>query len=271
MRERHRGTEEAVLSSTYFTQPQRPLRVALTTTIDANAGAGGRSAVFLYTTYIHALQQIGLAPLLITPAHSPLAVEALLDACCGLVLSGGEDVEPSRYGEAPSPALGATEPARDAVEFHALDRALDSGMPVFGICRGAQVLNVHFGGTLYQDIGTERPGDLVHQQTAPWTARSHDVTVEPDSLLGSIVGDPRLFINSFHHQAVKDLGRGLRVSARADDGLVEAVEHTAHPWLLGVQWHPERNEASAPASDPDRRLFLAFREAVLRYAGAGVG
>jgi putative glutamine amidotransferase len=245
-----------------------PLRVALTTTIDAEAGSHARPAVFLYTSYIHALEQYGLAPVLLTPAHSPASIDAILDACAGLVLSGGEDVHPARYGEEPSPALGAVQPLRDAMEFEAVACAVRRGMPVFGICRGLQVLNVHFGGTLYQDIYTDREGDhLRHQQEGSWGDRAHDATVAPDSMLHGIVEADRLHINSFHHQAVKHLGKDLRVAARADDGLVEAIEHKSYPWLLGVQWHPERSEASSPASDPDRRLFGGFRDAVLSYAG----
>jgi putative glutamine amidotransferase len=250
-------------------QPLRtPLRVALTTTVDT-AGSHARPAVVLYNSYIHALEQVGLAPVLITPAHSPGSIAALLDACAGLVLSGGEDVDPSRYGESPSPALGTVEPLRDAMEFCALALAEERGVPILGICRGLQVLNVHFGGTLYQDIATERPSDLLHQQREPWGHRSHGASVRPGSMLHRIAREERLHINSFHHQAVKHLGRGLVVTSRADDGLVEAIEHERHPWLLGVQWHPERNEAAAPDGDPDRRIFLAFRTAVQEYARRG--
>jgi putative glutamine amidotransferase len=244
------------------------LRVALTTTIDKFAGSHARPAVFLYTSYIHALEQNVLAPVLLTPAHSPAALAALLDACCGLVLSGGEDVHPSRYGEDPSPALGDVEPLRDEMEFAAVAAAVAREMPIFGICRGLQVLNVFFGGTLYQDIATDRPGELLaHQQSQPWNERSHSAHVMPDSLLHRTVSEDCLYINSFHHQAVKHLAPGLRVVARADDGLVEAIERPDYPWLLGVQWHPERNEAAAPESDPDRRLFAGFRAAVERYGG----
>jgi putative glutamine amidotransferase len=244
-----------------------PLRVALTTTIDKFAGSHARPAVFLYTSYINALESFGLAPVLITPGHTGSSIDALVDACCGLVLSGGEDVDPSRYGEEPSPALGQVEPLRDEMEFRAVECATARGMPVFGICRGLQVLNVHFGGTLYQDIATDRPGEqLTHQQTQPWFERTHSATVLQDSLLSSIVGEERLLINSFHHQAVKHLAPGMRVVARADDGMVEAIERPEYPWLLGVQWHPERNEAAAPDTDPDRRLFIGFRDAVARYA-----
>jgi putative glutamine amidotransferase len=157
------------------------------------------------------------------------------------------------------------------MEFEAVSCALRRGMPVFGICRGLQVLNVHFGGTLYQDIMTDREGDHVaHEQAGSWYDRTHDATVAPDSLLHRIVGTDRLRINSFHHQAVKHLGSDLRVVARAADGLVEAIEHREYPWLLGVQWHPERNEATTPLTDPDRRLFAEFGAAVRDWAGKQV-
>jgi putative glutamine amidotransferase len=211
------------------------LRVALTTSIDTHAGSHERPSVFLYTNYIHVLEQIGATAVLITPAHSPAAIDALIGMCSGLMLTGGEDVDPSFYGEKPSPALGAVQRARDEMEFRAVTCAMQREIPIFGICRGAQLLNVHFGGTLYQDLATEAPGDLLHEQAVAWDKGSHHVTVEPDSLLCTLVGDDRLFINSFHHQAVKDVGRELRVVARADDGLIEAIEHESYPWLLGVQ------------------------------------
>jgi putative glutamine amidotransferase len=152
------------------------------------------------------------------------------------------------------------------MEFRALHAALRHDMPILGICRGCQVLNVHFGGTLYQDIDTERPGHLLHQQIGAWEQRTHAASVQRDSLLYRVIGEDRLFINSFHHQAVKGLGTDLRVVARAEDGLVEAIEHETRPWVIGVQWHPERNEAAAPATDPDRRLFAGFRDAVVAYS-----
>lgn len=248
-----------------------PLIVGLTTSVETKAGTHARPSVFLYTNYILALEQFGVTSVLITPAHSPAAIDALVAGCAGLVLTGGEDVDPAFYGEQPSPALGAVQRARDEMEFRALECALARELPIFGICRGAQVMNVHFGGTLYQDLDTDRPGDLSHQQTGSWDKRSHEVTVQPDSLLCALVGDARLCINSFHHQAVKDVGRELRVVARADDGLIEAIEHVNHPWCLGVQWHPERHEATAPDTDPDRKLFLGFRDAVERYHEGRVG
>ncbi|HSJ15707.1 MAG TPA: gamma-glutamyl-gamma-aminobutyrate hydrolase family protein [Longimicrobiales bacterium] len=237
------------------------LPVAVTTTIDARAGSHRQPAVFLYTGYLEALAQAGLTPLLLTPAHSADAIEAIVALSRGLLLTGGEDVAPERYGEAPGAALGGVVPERDALEWRALELALARDLPVLGICRGCQLLNVFFGGSLHQDLASDVPGGLEHRQR-DWAQRSHDVDVVPGSRLRDVVGADRIRINSFHHQGVKRLAPALRAAARADDGLVEGVEAPGHRWVLGVQWHPERGAASAPDGDPDRRLFRAFRDAV---------
>lgn len=241
---------------------ERPL-VALTASLEPKSGRHEQPSVFLYTSYITSLEAMGLAPVLLTPAHTKGAIRSILANCRGLVLSGGEDVDPARYGEKPSPALGGVLKERDEMEFIAIEAAIELGIPVFAICRGVQVLNVYLGGTLYQDLATEQPGDVLHEQATPWSTKSHVVSVQQDSLLHSIVGVDTFSINSFHHQAIKQVAPTLRVVARAEDGLVEAVESTdnAH-WMLGVQWHPERHEASAEDTDPDRMLFAAFRDAV---------
>jgi putative glutamine amidotransferase len=220
--------------------------------------------VAIYANYVAVLERLGLAPVLVTPVHSPASIAALLARCTGLVLSGGEDVDPTRFGEAPIPELGQVNPQRDATEFTALAAALERELPVLGICRGCQLLNVHFGGSLYQDLAVQFPGVLVHEQKEPWGGRSHHARVEPGTRLAAIVPGPDLFINSFHHQAIRRLAPGLVTSAVADDGVVEAVEARDHEWVIGVQWHPERHEAHAPEADPDRLLFHAFAGAVRR-------
>ena len=241
---------------------RRPL-VALTTSTDQKGGGHSRPSVFLYTRYIAALEAIGVTPVLITPAHSRESIAALMSSCRGLVLSGGEDVDPARYGEAPSPALGTITPERDEMEFNALACALGNGIPVFAICRGLQVLNVFLGGSLYQDIATEFANEILHQQRTPWSTKAHAVSVERGTMLHDIVGADTFSINSFHHQALKDVAPGLRVAARAEDGLIEAAESVDGTWCLGVQWHPERYEAGAALTDPDRRLFAAFHDVVV--------
>jgi putative glutamine amidotransferase len=240
----------------------RPL-VAITTTAVSETGPFRRMQVALYAIYLEVLERYGLAPVLVTPAHTAASLPALLDHCQGLVLTGGEDVDPARYGEAPLPGLGVTNPARDETELLTLGLALERKLPVLGICRGCQLVNVHFGGSLYQDLTLQGPSEVRHRQKEPWERRTHRVQIEPDSKLAAIVATEALVINSFHHQGVKEVGAGLRVVARAEDGTVEAIERPeSTSWLLGVQWHPERFEATAPETDSDRRIFQEFSRQV---------
>jgi len=226
--------------------------------------------VVLGSPYLEAVEKVGGTPLLLTPAHSELSREHLLDLADGLMLTGGEDVAPSRYGEEPHPKLETVNFARDEMEFEALRAALERGMPVLAICRGMQLLNVALGGTLYQDLPSQLGGDLLHEQDAPIDQRWHEAKVEPGSRLERIFGQETLHINSFHHQAVKELAPELRALAWASDGIVEAVEAPAYPWVFGVQWHPERGEAEAGEDrrHPDGRLLWSFVEACREYAMA---
>lgn len=237
--------------------------VAITTTAVAEAGPFRRLQVTLYSLYLEVLERHGMAPLLLTPTHTRASMASLLDQCRGLVLSGGEDLDPSYYGEAPLPGLGVTNPARDEAELVVLELALERELPILAICRGCQLTNVYLGGTLYQDLTLQRSESLEHRQKEPWGRRSHRVSLDPDSELARIAGSDEIFINSFHHQGIKDVGEGLEVVAEAEDGTIEAVEWPGAPaWFLGVQWHPERYEASAPRTDPDRRIFQTFAEEV---------
>lgn len=244
-------------------------RIAVTTTL----GVGGSHqlpAVKLNVQYVTGVEAPGATALLVTPAHDEASIRALVGMSHGLLLTGGEDVEPRRYGQEPHPALGSVTPVRDEAELTALDEAMRLRLPVLAICRGVQLLNVALGGTLYQDLPSQRPGGLVHEQAAPVAHRWHGATVREGSRLHGIFGVRELFINSFHHQGIDRLADGLAASVWAEDGLVEGVEGTDHPWLFGVQWHPERGEAHARADerDPDRRLLWAFVDAARRHAQA---
>ena len=239
----------------------RPL-VALTTTIDARGGDYLQPRIALYANYIAALERAGLTPVLVTPGHSAEAIKQLVSLCAGLVLSGGDDIDPSQYGDDPIPQLGTVNPPRDLAECRALDAAVERDLPVLGICRGHQLINVYFGGTLCQDIPTEMGEAASHVQGTPWGSHHHEATVIPGSRLAEAVGREQLEINSYHHQAIRHVAPPLEVTARADDGLVEAVESREHRWVVGVQWHPERHEARAADSDPNVRLFHAFAAAV---------
>ena len=237
-------------------------RIGLTTSWVAGSEGKEPPHAVMYRVYIDALEAVGLAPLLLTPAHSAASVAALLDVCDGLVLSGGGDIEAWRFGEEPHPSLSWVVPERDAMEWSALDVAGAAHMPVLGICRGCQVVNVHRGGTLFQDLPTQRPGVSAHQQTQAWSERTHEVRVQPGSLLHEAVGLDRFMTNSFHHQGVDAVASSLEPIAWSEDGLVEAFQSRDGGWLLGVQWHPERLPAGSDEADPDRKLFAAFAAAV---------
>jgi putative glutamine amidotransferase len=186
----------------------------------------------LGTPYLRAVEAAGGLAVVLAPDGPELAAE-LLDRLDALVLAGGPDIDPLAYGAVDrDERVGPTDPDVDAVE-QALARAADArGLPLLGICRGAQAINVARGGTLHQHLDD-------HRQTAPANAPAHDVVVVPGSRLAALTGAATLAVNTFHHQAAARVGAGLRAVAHADDGTVEAVEDPARRFLLGVQWHAE--------------------------------
>jgi len=176
-----------------------------------------------------------------------IALDQALAGAAGLMLTGGDDVAPGRYGESTHPAVVEIEPERDEFEIALVQEARRRNLPIFAICRGIQVLNVAFGGSLVQDIPSQVPGAVQHKLAVPphqSYALAHEVWFEKDSLLGSLLKD-RLSdgdsceVNSRHHQAVKQVAQGYRVTATAPDGVIEAIEDPSARFCLGVQWHPE--------------------------------
>jgi len=248
---------------------RRPL-IAVTTS-SRPTGSHGLPGVHLNLQYVRAVEAVGGVALLVTPAHERPGLEALLGLADGLLLTGGEDVDPARYGQTPLPQCGEPNLERDRMEVEVLALAREREMPVLAICRGIQLLNVAMGGTLFQDIPTQLGGDLLHEQMAPIERRWHHATVERGSGLERIFGSRELFINSFHHQAIDRLAPGLRATVRAEDGVIEGVEGEGGAWMYGVQWHPERGEAELAHDerDPDRRLFYAFLTAAREFATRG--
>jgi putative glutamine amidotransferase len=197
------------------------------------AGAPPHPEIMLGGSYLRAIDAAGGIPVILGPVDLA-AVPGLVERLDGICLAGGPDLDPIAYGATTRhPLLGATQPGVDAFEL-AVARAADaSGLPLLGICRGAQALNVARGGTLHQHVDG-------HRQTELATSPTQRVTVAPDSLLATVTGaDEALEVNSFHHQAVDVLGAGLRVVAWAPDGTAEAIEDRTRPLLLGVQWHAE--------------------------------
>jgi len=216
--------------------------------------------------YVRSLLAAGVPRSAITVATPISPAAGPFDA---LLLGGGGDVDPARYGRVRiDNGTVEVDPERDALDFRLFDEARRAGAPVFGICRGLQVVNVAFGGTLVQDIPSERPSEVVHQSGRDEkTRRDHAVAVAARTLLATIAGPGEPSVNSRHHQAIEGVGRGLSVTAVAPDGLAEAIEAPGEPWLLGVQWHPE-NLLGDPVSE---RLFGEFlRAARERLAARGV-
>jgi putative glutamine amidotransferase len=232
----------------------------------------GTRRTFLNEPYIVAIQEAGGVPLVLTPAHGGAPLRDLFELLDGLVLTGGEDIAPERYGEDVHYPSVECVPERDALELRLLEWALADDLPLLAICRGVQVLNVGLGGTLYQDLPADRPGDLVHDQglgksPRPRTEPHHPVTVRAGSCLADVLGVERVDVNSMHHQGIKRLASSLVPVAHAPDGLVEGVEPAdAARWsfLVGVQWHPEELVRAGHA--PSRRLFDRFVAAAVKHA-----
>ena len=197
--------------------------------------------------------------------ETAMGVDEALAGLDGLLMTGGEDVDPARYGEAAHSTVADVERSRDDFEIGLVKAARARGLPLFGICRGIQVLNVACGGSLVQDLPSQVPGSLDHQRSVPPHQSydlAHEIWIDKDTLLARLMND-RLSgadtcdVNSRHHQAVKEVAAGLRVSATAPDGVIEAVEDPAAPFCLGVQWHPENFWRTGEF----RALFEGFVEA----------
>lgn len=213
--------------------------------------------------YRSALLAAGFEEQEILPLPPRDAAPAELD---GLLLSGGGDVDPRFYAQEPGDRLEGVSRRRDEQELALIATARRKGVPIFGICRGLQILNVAYGGSLVQDLPSRRPSSVRHEVSTPRDFRAHEVTILPGSFLAAGPGSsPRLAVNSRHHQGIDRLGSGLRASALSDDGLIEAVEAVASPGggsarIFAVEWHPENLKDDADARGLFERFFAAVRE-----------
>lgn len=213
--------------------------------------------------YCKAVEQAGGIPLLLPVLNEISDVDAILSMCRGLLVPGGLDVDPRLYQEDPSPLLGTIDEQTDRFWIHAVQTAMRSGMPVLGICRGLQLVNVALGGTLYQDLSMKNPDHMLHTQRQNRDYLMHQVAIEPDSRLADLLKTTALYTNTMHHQCVKDPGDGLRITARTRDGIPEAMENADGSVML-VQWHPEELCASEP------RMQALFRDLVKRAQVYGI-
>lgn len=230
--------------------------VAISATSDFQ---NGPHRVRLNNAYVAALESAGIVPIIVPPLSSEDSVTAILDRVDGLLLSGGEDVEPSLYGQPRSAECGASNIGRDRTEIALVKAARERRLPVLAICRGPQLLNVALGGTLIQDIPAEVPNALGHEIREDRAARVHDVIIDAGSLIAEAIGATRIPVNSLHHQSVRVVAPGLKVTARAPDGIIEGLESDSDDWwVMAVQWHPEEmNDSPEPW---DRGLFRAFAD-----------
>ncbi|MDF1564214.1 MAG: gamma-glutamyl-gamma-aminobutyrate hydrolase family protein [Deltaproteobacteria bacterium] len=210
-------------------------------------GEGAELRYRLKGSYVEAVRRAGGLPIAL-PRLGPGEVEAALDGLSALVITGGAfDVPPEAYGEAPREGLGRLLPERTASETLLGRLALERGLPLLGVCGGMQLLNVLCGGTLVQDIVQELPGAHPHEQEGDRGQPSHPLEVAAGTRLHALLAPADHRANSTHHQAVARVGEGLVVSARADDGVIEAIERPGEPFVLGVQWHPELLAGSCPS------------------------
>ena len=218
----------------------------------------GNFGSFVPHSYKEAVVEAGGFPVILPFPDDTALVENFARRAVGvfdaLLVPGGADIDPSFYGEAPVPELGAVSIKRDIYEIALIRETVKAGKPIFGICRGLEIINVALGGTLWQDLPSQNKAAFVkHRQEEADGLPSHHISVAPGSRLAGILGETA-FVNSHHHQAIKDLAPGLRVAARAEDGIIEAFEDDARK-ILAVQWHPEIIRRDFPAQ---LRLFADF-------------
>lgn len=210
---------------------------------------------FLAEAYVNAVSEAGGVPVILPSIQGNRNISILTQNIAGLLLAGGGDVDPSHFNEEPCPGLGEITPERDKFEILVVRAAIRKKLPVLGICRGLQVLNIACGGTVIQHIPAAVTKPIKHSQKAPRWYPTHRVFLEKTSLLSGICGTECLNVNSFHHQAVKDPAPGFKITGVSSDGITEAMENPKYPFLMGVQWHPEcmiKNDSNS------RKLFKAF-------------
>lgn len=215
-----------------------------------------KESYWMLPGYMKGLEQAGAIPIILPLTDDIDALRQLVRGIDGLLLTGGHDVSPELYGEKTLNVCGEISPERDKMEFALLDLALGAHIPILGICRGIQLLNVFLGGTLWQDIPTQCPSAITHAQNPPYNIPAHGVKLQNELL--DIIGEKEIKVTSYHHQAVKKLAASLKPCATSPDGLIEGVCLPTERFVFAVQWHPEFTYLCSEAS---RKLLNAFVEA----------
>lgn len=218
-----------------------------------------KDSYWMVPGYIKMLEIEGAVPLILPLTSDKKELDCLFNLCGGFLLTGGQDVSPSLYGAKRSPMCGELSPERDEMDSYILKRAVDENKPILGICRGIQLMNAALGGTLYQDLPSEHGNKVNHHMSPPYDRAAHSVNIVKGGALGRILEKEKIGVNSYHHQAVKNLAPALKAVAISEDGIIEAVEMPLKRFILGVQWHPE---FSYLTDENNRKIVRAFVEAI---------
>ena len=218
--------------------------------------------LFINSVYLRAIRNAGGIPMIFPMEVTEDDLRDLVTLTDGVLFTGGDDIHPFLYGEETDAKCGNVSQPRDSMEMALVPLVMEFGKPIFGICRGIQILNTAMGGTLYQDIPSQFKSEfsIAHRQPFAYKVPSHTVDITPGTLLSRILGEEHasIAVNSMHHQAIKDVAPGLEVCGYAPDKMIEAVYAPDYPFLLGVQWHPEHLTTSQPDA---AKLFAAFVDA----------
>lgn len=215
-----------------------------------------KDSIWMLPGYMDMLMECGAIPMILPFDDKAANVDQMLSKCDGLMLTGGHDVSPRVYGQQPIKECGLTHARKDALEQELLDQALEANIPILGICRGLQFINAALGGTLYQDLSTQRPSTLEHHMEPPYNTVSHSVELVPGTPLQLLMKLSTLEVNSYHHQGIRNLANCLKAMAVASDGLIEAAYHPKKRFCWGVQWHPEYLWQSHPQQRAIAQAFV---------------
>ena len=221
-----------------------------------------RASYWMLPGYFKGLLSGGAVPIMLPMSDDPAVLLPVLSALDGVLFTGGQDVSPTLYNEPQKPQCGEISEDRDRMESLLLKLSMEKGLPIFGICRGIQLINAALGGTLWQDLPTEKPSELEHHMSPPYDRAVHEVTLVEDTPLFELLKLQKIGVNSYHHQAIRKLGRGLSAMAVSTDGLVEAIYKPDYSFLWAVQWHPEFSFEKDPKSF---KIFEAFQRACKEF------
>ena len=220
-----------------------------------------KKSVWMLPQYQTMLEKEGACPFIFPYCEDPKVLEQLLQMCDGILLTGGQDVDPVLYQADKSSKCGEINHIRDNMDLYLLKRSIELDKSVLGICRGVQLMNVYYGGTLYQDLPSEHQSNTEHHMQAPYDRGVHEVSISDKSLLETILGKDKIQVNSYHHQAIKALGTELKIAAISEDNLIEAVFSDKHKFMLGVQWHPE---FLYDVDENSKRIVKAFVQSCIK-------